>query len=130
MSELRPSKQVRDVPVRASPTEGCAVCDGVVGPRRVHQGGGPTGNHGCARGCAQAPLRRSAVRRAAGGALPVYRRSTGTASCRVGELVAEIGVIGAVNHIGGSNRIPGLVPRSWGSPSYEMGKVEHGSLRG
>ena len=33
-------------------------------------------------------------------------------------------------YIRASNPIPVLLPRSWGSRSYEMGKVEHGALRG
>ena len=33
---------------------------------------------------------------------------------------------GASCHIGASNPIPVLLPRSWGSGSYEMGKAEHG----
>jgi len=94
------------------------VCDGVgsvVGARRVDRSYGPTGDHGRARGCAQAPLTGPAFLRAFGGALPVYRRSIGTASCRVGEFVAEIGAVGVACHIEASNRIPGLVPRSRGS---------------
>ncbi len=90
----------------------------------------PWGDHLRARGCAQPLLRRSAVRRAVGGAPPVYRRSHGTASCRESGFVAEIGVNGTSCHITASNPIPGLVPCSWGSPSYEMGKVEHRHLRG
>ena len=39
--------------------------------------------------------------------------------------VAEIGVKGPPCHIGASNPIPGFLPRSWGSGSYEMGQVEH-----
>ena len=88
----------------------------------------PCGDRGCVRGCAQALLRRSAVRRAGGGVPPVYRRSIGTASCTQDEFVAEIEAVGVVCHIGTSNQIPGLIPRSWGSRSYEMGKVEHGGL--
>ncbi len=61
------------------------------------------------------------------GALPVYRRTRGAASCRLGASVAEIGVNGAVCHIGASNLIPVLLPRSWGSGSYEVGKMSVGS---
>ena len=32
-------------------------------------------------------------------------------------------------YIGGSNLISGPLPRSWGSRSYEVGIVEHGTIR-
>ena len=44
--------------------------------------------------------------------------------------VAEIGVSGVSYHIVVSNSIPGFLPLSRGSVSYEVGKVEHGGLRG
>lgn len=90
----------------------------------------PRGDHLRARGCAQPPLRRPDIWQSAGSVPPVYRRSSGTAIFSVGDFVAEIEAVGVPCHIRASNPIPGLVPRSWGSPSYEMGKVEHRGLRG
>ena len=48
------------------------------------------------------------------------------AICHAGDCVAEIGVNGAPCHIGASNPIPVLLPRSWRSGTYGVGKVEHG----
>ena len=74
------------------------------------------------RGWEEIPHRRSAFRRVVDGAPPVYRRTTGTARCAQDEFVAETGVYGAFCHIRASDQIPGLVPRPWGSPSYESGQ--------
>ena len=82
------------------------------------------------QGTHTAPLTGRKIRGSVGGVMPVYRRMHGAASCRMSDSVAEIGVDGALCHIGVSNSIPGFLPRSWGSVSYEVGKVEHGGLRG
>ena len=82
------------------------------------------------QGSRTAPLTGREIRGYVGGVIPVYRRSHGEASCSSGGSVAEIGVSGVSCHIVVSNSIPGFLPRSWGSCSYEMGKVEHGGLRG
>ena len=60
----------------------------------------------------------------------MYRGIHAAASCAPVGAVAEIGVNGAVCHIGASNLVPGFLPRTWGSLSYGMGQVEHGGLRG
>ena len=51
----------------------------------------------------------------------MYRRSIGTASCMMGDFVAEIGVSRPICHTGASDSIPGLVPRRLDSGSYESG---------
>ena len=84
--------------------------------------GRSSGGNGPSRSSAQALLTGLEIRVDVQGALPVYRRTRGAASCRLGDSVAEIGVNGAVCHIGASNLIPVLLPRSWGSGSYEVGK--------
>ena len=86
------------------------VAGDMVGARLVDRGDGHTVDHGRARGCAQSPSEGRRIRRAAGGVLPVYRRSIVTASCNQDEFVAEIGVNRSVCHIRASNPIPGLVP--------------------
>lgn len=48
----------------------------------------------------------------------------------MGDSLAVIGVNGPACHIGASNTIPGILPRSWGSRSYEMEQMEHGRLLG
>ena len=67
---------------------------------------------------AQALLMGRGNRGAVRGVLPVYRRMSGAASCRVGDSVAEIELNEAVCHIAASNLIPGFLPRSWGSRSF------------
>ena len=54
--------------------------------------------------------------------MPVYRRMHGAASCRMSDSVAEIGVDGALCHIGVSNSIPGFLPRSWGQCQLRSGE--------
>ena len=81
---------------------------------RVREGG----DRGRARDRAEAPLRRSAIRRVVDGVPPVYRRSRGTASCRLVDFVAEIGPLGIVCHIRASSPIPGLVPSLLDSLSF------------
>ena len=79
---------------------------------------------------AEAPLTGSAVKRASGSALPVYRRSIGTASCNRDEFVAENGVKRPICHIGASDSIPGLVPRLPDRLSYESGQSAGGRIMG
>ena len=87
--------------------------------------------HGArARDRAEVPITGSAVKRAAGGVIPVYRRSTGTASCMMGVFVAENGVKRPICHIGASDSIPGLVPRLPDRLSYESGQSAGGRIMG
>ena len=74
------------------------------------------------RARAEALLTRPAVRRAVGGAQPVYRQTRGAASCGLVVSVAEIEETRAACYIGASNPILGFLPRSWGSLSYESGQ--------
>ena len=55
---------------------------------------------------AQAPLTGHEIRRAILGVIPVYRKTRGVASCRLGDFVAEIGENETACHLGGSNPIP------------------------
>ena len=56
----------------------------------------------------------------------MYRETLGRASCILFVSVAEFRVNGAACQIAASNPIPGFLPRSWGSRSYKLGKLEHG----
>ena len=73
-------------------------------------------------GLARCPLTRREIPWDLGGVLSVCRRSRGEASCKSGDSVAESGANGVVCHIRARNLFPKLLPRSWGSRSYEMGK--------
>ena len=101
----------------------------MVGPRRVDQGDGPVGGSWTCPGLRRGPPQKVSLPAGRWRCTTRVQESIGTASCRTGHFVAEIGAVGVVCHIRASSPIPGLLPCSWGSPSFEMGKVEHGGLR-
>ena len=66
----------------------------------------------------QTPLTGRRIHWAVRSALPVYRRLSRAASCRLDESVAEIGVNEASCYIGASNLIPVFLPPLQGSRSF------------